>query len=233
MHQLSPLPLLARHIARTMPWVPLITGCLAGTGVLYVVAHVADGSHRPFSQAAVRLAFLPAVAALAFVPRAWFRPVSQVTPVASWVVPAGHLLLAVPVLAVTGWAQLRIMAHTIPPHFPVKPPAVYPLAAQLTGWCLLAVAAAACVDRSRYADLGGAIAAPVTLTAIAFAWYVPVASRVLTEPPATAHGMTVAWYAIAAAALALTGAAMRDHWHRYARALHRLSFPERPRSTRS
>ena len=161
---LRALPLLVRHITRTMPWTTLLTGCLAGIAVLAAVAHVADTSHRPFSQAAVRLAFLPAV---------------------------------------------------------------YPLIAQLTGWCLLAVAAAACVDRSSFADLGGAIAAPVSLTAIALAWYTPAISRILTEPPATAHGMTIAWYAIATAALALTCAATRDHWHRYTRGPHRPPRPTR------
>ena len=152
---------------------------------------------------------------------------SQATPVPAWTGPAGQLLLAAPVLAATCWIQLRITARTIPPHLPGHPPAVYPLIAQLTGWCLLAVAVAACVDRSSFADLGGAIAAPVSLTAIAFAWYTPAISRILTEPPATAHGMTIAWYAIATAALALTCAATRDHWHRYARHLHRRSAPER------
>jgi hypothetical protein len=88
-------------------------------------------------------------------------------------------------------------------------------------------AAAACVDRSRYADLGGAVAAPVSLAAIALAWYAPVSQRILVEPPATAHGVTIAWSAIATAALALTCAAMRDQWHRYTRNLHRLSSPHR------
>jgi hypothetical protein len=120
----------------------------------------------------------------------------------------------------TSWAQLRIAAHAIPPHATGHPPAVYPLIAQLTGWCAVTVAAAACVDRSRYADLGGAIAAPVSFAAIALAWYAPITSRFLTEQYATAHGVTVAWYAIAAAALAVTGAAMRDQWHRCTRALH-------------
>jgi len=45
--------------------------------------------------------------------------------------------------------------------------------------------ASACVDRSRYADLAGAIAAPACFPAIALAWYSPVTSRVLAEPPAT------------------------------------------------
>jgi hypothetical protein len=199
-----------------MPWVTLITGCLAGTVYLAVMARLARVSHSPLGQGTVRLAFLPAVAALAFVPRAPFRPLTQTTPVPAWVAPAGHLLLAAPILAVTCWAQLGLVALTVPPHA-IYLPAVYPLLAQLTGWCVVTVAAAACVDRSRYADLGGAVAAPVGLVAIALAWYAPVTSRVLVEPPATAHAVTIAWYAVASAALVLTCAAMRDRWHRYAR----------------
>jgi hypothetical protein len=209
------LPLLARPVAATMPWATLLAGCLAGTAVLAGLAHVADAAHWSLSQAAVRYAFLPAVAALAFVPRAPFRPLTQATPVPAWTGPAGRVLLAAPVLALTCWAQLGIMAHTIPPD--THPPAVYPLIAQLTGWCAVTVAAAACVDRSRYADLGGATAAPVTLIAIALAWYVPVTQRFLVEPPATAGAVTIAWSGITAAALALAGAAMRDPWHRYTR----------------
>jgi hypothetical protein len=198
-----------------MPWVTLLTGCLAGAAFLAVLAYAARASHSPLGQPAVRLAFLPAVAALAFVPRAWFRPVTQTTPVPGWVAPAGQLLLAAPLLAVTCWAQLRIMAHTVPPHISGSPPAVYPLLAQLTGWCAVTVAVAAWAGRSRYADLAGAIAVPVSLAAIALAWYLPAAHRHLAVPPATAHGVTVAWYAVAVAGLALTGAAMRDRWHRY------------------
>jgi hypothetical protein len=216
---LRALPLVARPITRTMPWVTMITGCLAGTVILAVMARVADTSHSPLGPGAVRLAFLPAIAALAFVLRAPFRPLTQATPVPAWVAPAGHILLAAPVLAVTCWAQLRIMAHTIPPHVSGHPPAVYPLIAQLTGWSLVTVAAAACVDRSRYADLGGAVAAPVSFGAIALAWYAPVTARFLVEPPATAHAVTIAWYGVASAALALTCVAMRDQWRRYARKL--------------
>jgi hypothetical protein len=224
---LRALPLLGRPIARTMPWVTLITGCLTGTVYLAVLAHVAQTSGWLLSQGTVRLAFLPAVAALAFVPRVPFRPVTQAVPVPAWVAPAGHLLLAVPVLAATCWAQLRIMTYTIPPHTLGHPPAVYPLIAQLTGWCAVTTAAAACVGRSRYADLGGAIAAPVSFAAIALAWYAPITSRFMAEPPATPHGVTIAWYAVASAALALTCAAMRDQWHRYARSLRWLSPPHR------
>jgi hypothetical protein len=223
---LRALLLLARHVIAMMPWSTLITGCLAGTAVLAVVAHFAGTAHWQLGQAAVRYAFLPAIAALAFLPRTAFRPLTQATPVPSWVSPAGHVLLAVPILAVTCWTQLRIVAATNPPLAFGPPPAVYPLIAQLTGWCAIIVAAATCVDRSRYADLGGALAAPVSLVAIGVAWYTPIVRRFLVQPPASAHGVTIAWYAIATAAAALTCAAMRDHWHRYSRSRRRSGREE-------
>jgi hypothetical protein len=181
-----------------------------------------NGARRPRWRATEPEAVVSAedaVAALAFVPRVAFRPVTQAVPAPAWVAPAGHLLLALPVLAATGWVQLRIMAHTIPPRISIQPTAVYPLIAQLTGWCAITAAAAACVGRSRYADLGGAIAVPVSFGAIALAWYVPVSARLLAGPSATAHGVTIGWYVIASAAFVLTCAALRDQWHRYSRKL--------------
>lgn len=56
---LRALPLLTRPTARTTPWVTMITGCLAGTVYLAVMAHVAGASHSPLGQGTVRLAFLP------------------------------------------------------------------------------------------------------------------------------------------------------------------------------
>lgn len=217
---LHALPLLPRHTTRTMPWVTLLAGCLAGTGILAVLAHFA-GAAQPLGPGTVRLTFLPAVAAVAFVPRDAFRPLTQTTPVPGWAAPAGQVLMAVPVLVLTCWAQLRIALRTIPPGASIHGPAVYPLIAQLTGWCAISVAAAACTERSRYADLGGAVAAPASLAAIAFVWYLPVTSRFLAEPAATAHSVTITWYAIAAGALALTCLAIRDQWHRYTRNLRR------------
>jgi hypothetical protein len=225
--RLRALPLLARPVTRTMPWVTLISGCLAGTAFPAVLARVAETSHAPLGLGTARLAFLPAIAALAFVLRAPFRPVTQATPVPAWLAPAGHIALAAPVLALTCWAQLRIAARTIPPRTLSHLPALYPLIAQLTGWCAVTVAVAACAGRSRYADLGGTAAAPVSFAAIALAWYAPVTGRFLVEPPATAHGLTIAWYSIATAGLALSCAAIRDRWHRYTRSLHRLSSPQR------
>jgi hypothetical protein len=210
------LPILARHVVRTMPWATLIAGCLAGIALLAVLTYVADHAQQVLSPGVVRLTFLPAVAALAFVPRDPLRPLTQAAPAPAWLTSAGQTLLALPILAVTCWAQLLLVDQTGPHRS-----AVYPLLAQLTGWCALTVAAAACCDRSRYADLGGAVAAPVSLAAIALAWYSPGINRLLLTPPATARAETIAWYGITAAAVALGAAGLRDRWHRYTRLLHR------------
>lgn len=217
---LRTLPLLARHIVRSMPWVTLVSGCLVGTAVLALMAHNARNSQAPLDHGAVRVAFLPAVAVLAFVLAAPFRPLTQATPVPAWVAPAGYLLLAAPVLAATCWLQLRLMDYSMPAASVARALAVYPLTAQLTGWCAVTVMIAAWVQRSRYADLGGAVAAPVSFALIALSWFLPAAGRRLNEPPAppaTRHGVTITWYVIAAAALFVTCVAMRDQWHRYAR----------------
>jgi hypothetical protein len=215
------LPLLIRHIIKMTPWVTVISGCLASTAILAALAYVAHKYQHPLSQSTVRLTFLIAGATMAFVPRTLFRPLTQATPVPAWVVPAIQTLLAFAVLALTCWAQLSLMAYTI--RGSVAGPAIYPLIAGLTGWSTIFVAVAACCDRSRFADVGGAIAAPVTFAVIALAWYVPVSHKFLVEPPATARAVTIAWYVIATAALALTYAAMRDHWRRYTRNRRRLS----------
>jgi hypothetical protein len=225
---LGALPLLARHIARTMPWLTLIGGCLAGTGFLVLMTHLTHGSQMTLSQGTVRFAFLPVVAALAFLLRCPFRPLIQVTPVPAWVTPATHALVAVPIIGATCWMQLRILASTFPVSAEVHPPAVYPLVAQLVGWCAATVAVAAWVDRSRFADLGGAVGLPVSFAVIGLAWYVPASHKFLASPPAAVRELTVAWYVITVVALVLAGAAMRDQWHRYATAVRRHAVERVP-----
>jgi hypothetical protein len=82
------------------------------------------------------------------------------------------------------------------------------------------VAIAACCERTRYATLSGAVAVPVSFALIAAASYTPALKRSLLTPPAAPHAATVAWYTIAAAALALDSVAVRDQWQRYTRRLH-------------
>lgn len=213
------LPGVARYAMQTMPWATLLTGCLAGTTLLAVLAAAADTSHQPLGQDSVRLAFLPALAGLAFVARGAFRPLTLATPVPAWVGVTGQVLLAAPVLALTCWVQLCITAHTIP-SWAGRMPTQYPLLAQLTGWSAITIAIAAGVDRSRFAELAGTAAAPLSLAVIGIAWYSPALNHLLVTPPANAHTVTVSWYAIAGGAAVLASAALRDRWHRYTRRLH-------------
>jgi hypothetical protein len=197
------------------PWATLLGGCAAGTALL---AALAATTSTPLGQTTVRITFLPAVAALAFVPPAPLRPLAQSAPLPAWVASAAQTLLAAPVLALTCWVQLLVMAHTYPSMTRHHLAAIYPLIAQLVGWSMLAVAIAACCDRSRYYDLGGAIAAPVALAIMAFAWFTPGIKDLFVTRPATPRTATIAWYTIAAGSLTITVLAMSDTWHRYSRA---------------
>lgn len=76
---------------------------------------------------------------------------------------------------------------------------------------------AACCDRSRFADIGGGVAVPIGLVVIALACYAPAVRDLFVTPPATLRAPTIAWYILAATALALAYAAMRDRWRRYTR----------------
>jgi hypothetical protein len=213
----QPAVLVARHAIMTTPWPTLTAGCLTGTAVLALLAYFAGTSHTPLNQTTVRLTLLPAVAALIFVPHTPLRPLAQTTPLPTSIPSATQVILAVPVLVFTSWVQLVIMAHTHPTIARHHLAAIYPLIAQLTGWAAIALAIAAGCDRSRYADLTGAIAAPITLAVIAFCWFTPGVEDLLVTGPATPRTATAAWYSIAAASLAITVAALRDTWHRYTR----------------
>jgi hypothetical protein len=214
-----PLPrtfvLVTRYAVKTTPWVTLICGCLAGTAILASYAYVAHKYHSPVSRTTVGLTFLLASATLAFVPRTLFRPLTQATPVPAWLAAAIQVLMAFAILALTGWGQLSLMVYTIPDH--TAGAAIYPLIAALTGWSTIFVAAGACCDRSRFADIGGGMAVPIGLAAIALATYTPAVKDLFVPPPATLRAATIAWYILAAAALAVAYLAMRDRWHRYAR----------------
>lgn len=206
------------HLMRTTPWAALLAGCASGTLVLALLAHFAG--HSPLDQSTVRITFLPSVAALAFAPHTHSRPVIATAPLPTWIAATGQTLPALPLLAITSWVQLRLMAGTVPAGTIAHPAAVYPLLAQLTAWSLLAVTVAVCCERTRYASLSGAIAVPVSAALIAGVEFTPALQRYLLTPPAGPHTATIAWYTIAAAALTVAGVAVRDQWHRYVRALH-------------
>lgn len=224
------LPALAPHIVRTTPWATLVSGCAAGTLLLDLIAHLMHASHGTVDQNTLRLTFLTAVAALAFVPKAPSKPVSQAVPVPGWIGPAGQILLSLPVIAATAWVQLRIIGVGLPQG--PRSTAIYPLLAQIVAWCAVATAMATSVDRSRYADLGGALATPLAFAAVAIAWYVPVLKAHLVAPPASQGSSAIGWYVIGAVSLAVSWLALRDQWYRYTKHLAWTRPRKRPaRST--
>lgn len=225
LYWLPALPALAPHIVRTTPWATLLAGCLSGTVLVEVMAHVLHMSHASLTQNDLRFTFLTAVAALAFVPRTSFRPVSQSVAVPGWIFPVGQVVLSLPVVVVTGWLQLHIVEATMPP---AARSAIYPLLAQLVAWSVIGVTTATCIDRTRYADLGGAVAAPLTFLLIAIGWYAPFLKAQLVTPPAAAEHATIGWYAIAAISLVATGLALRDPWQRYTKSLRAGRLWPRP-----
>ncbi len=174
----------------------------------------------------MKLTLLPAITALTFAPRTPLRALTQSAPLPAWIAPATRIVFAIPALALTCWVQLVIMAHSHPAADRHHLVAIYPLIAQLTGWAAVAVAVAACCDRTRYSDLTGPIATPITLALVAFTWLAPGVNHLLETGPATARTAIIAWYTIAAALLALTAAALQDPWHRYTRRLRRVSTIE-------
>lgn len=210
---------LSRHVVRTTPWAALVGGCVTGTALLWLLRYAAQKGHWAVDQNTMRFAVLPALAGLAFVPRTAFRPLIDTTPLPAWLTSAGQTLFALPVLALTFWVQLLLIRPRGVRGVVVHSPAIYPLLAQLAGWCALTVAVAACCDRSRYADLGGAVGAPVSLALIALGTYGPKIDHLLANPPATQHTTTIAWYVIGVVALAAAFAAMGDRWRRYLRTL--------------
>ncbi|HTW10005.1 MAG TPA: hypothetical protein VME46_21055 [Acidimicrobiales bacterium] len=209
----STLSALTRHLVLSVPWATLLAGCATGTVLLAVLGAT---SRTPLDQGTVRLTFLPAVAAMAFVPRSPSPALAGTVPLPAWVIPVAQTLLAAPAVAITCWAQLVIMTTTLPADAG-HPSAIYPLIAQFTGWCAIGVAVATACDRSRYSDLGGAVAAPLALGVIALAWVTPGLKDALALPPATPQTATIAWYILATGALALAVIGMRDRWHRYTR----------------
>jgi hypothetical protein len=126
------------------------------------------------------------------------------------------------VLALTCCAQLRILQASVPAPAG-RLPAVYPLLAQLTGWSAITIAIAAWIDRSRYAELSGAVAAPLSFAVIGIAWYTPALNHLLVTPPGSSHTVTLSWYAVAGGAALLTTTALRDRWHRHPRVPHRVA----------
>jgi hypothetical protein len=217
----------ARHLTRTLPWGPLVAGCAVGLGVSLAAYQFA----QPFQQVAglsltVRAAFVPVVAAVAFLASGPHRNLTAALPAPAWLTMAAHLVIALPVLALTAWTQLEFAAASLRTDLRFQNMADVHLpwssfCAELTAWSAVAVAAAALVARTRWNDLGGAMSAPVALAFIALLARTPLhlfptAFTGLTPPEHSAWLQAQwRWWALALMAALMACWASRDPWLRF------------------
>jgi hypothetical protein len=180
---------LMRHVARTTAWVPLLAGCITGCAVAAALLALARAGESPAALGVgIRVSFIPVIAGVAFLLRDPGRLLITTLPARAWLTPALRVGMAVPVLAASCAAQLRLAADALAAD--VRAPAALPwvaLAGELAAWCAATLALAAALERTRWQDLAGLIAALGAMATVAAS-----ALRPLHLLTATITGMTSA-----------------------------------------
>jgi hypothetical protein len=217
-------------VAASMPWGPLLAGCLAGLAVS-VVGRLRASPLDASPAAALlscRASFGLVVAGLAFLLADPHRPVSACLPAPAWLTSALRVLLAAPAVACTAAIQLglaaasqRVLQHAREPGLPWLS-----LAAELAGWCAVALAASAALQRTRWHDIGGVLAVALTLSCLAALSRLPWHPfPVLMGTRAAGAAWTKAgwlWASVCGSGLAVAAWSSRDSWRRLGRPSLRL-----------
>ncbi len=188
-----------------MPWGVLITACAVGLGISLAVHEFPS----PLQSAsgvtlAIHASFFPAVAAVAFLAYDPHRNLTAALPAPAWFTAAAHTVMALPVIGVTAYLQLELTTTKIASLSPdtvladVRWPAQV---AELVAWSAIAAAAASVVGRTRWRELGGAVAAPAALALI-------VLASAASPRPAWI------WWVVAATAGLIAAWESRDPWLR-------------------
>jgi hypothetical protein len=216
--RLAPAPL-AGHLALGTPWVPLLAGCCAGTGLSLAMDFTARTQDPRLVATLVRASFVPVLAGLAFVlqDRHWLLSASL--PVPGWIATAMRAGLVLPFLAVTCWLQLSLADRTLAKIRAGGTLPALAIGAEFAGACAITLAAAAVVQRSRWHDLGGALALPlafIVLAALAFGPLRPLPTQIMTTGtwPQGWVRTTVLAAVLAVVAAAATAWSGRDRWRR-------------------
>lgn len=215
------------YLVRTQPWVPLAGA--AGLGILIVatMSYFVGPFQRPADLiAGLRAAFAATAIGVGFVLSDPAEDLLEAVPMPAWTLRAVRVAIAIPVLALGGAGELILAARGLTAderlqglgHRPLAWPG---LTLELVGFCGLALLAAAAVDRVRWRDLGGVIAAPLGLGLIAALALAPLAllpTAYLLGATNTGHAAwisaTWSWSAVAAVSVLLAGWASRDRWQR-------------------
>lgn len=204
----------------------LLAGCAVGL-CISLAAHLLG---HPFQQPAsitltVRAAFVPVVADVAFLASGPHRALAASLPAPTWLITAAHLLIALPLLVLTAWIQLSLGAADLSAALRFQGAAAAPLpwtalGSELAAWLAVALAAAALVARTRWSDLGGAIAAPAALAFLALLALAPahLFPTAFTAESRSQHSAWLhaewGWWALGVIAALVLGWASRDPWLR-------------------
>ncbi|HXB47845.1 MAG TPA: hypothetical protein VNW50_08780 [Streptosporangiaceae bacterium] len=217
---------LAWHVAGLMPWGPLLAGCLTGISVTIALRIFAGPIETPVQVGAgARASFVPVIAGLAFLLHDPHRQLTGALPARAWLTPAIRVALALPVLALSGVIQLQVAARALAAdlHAASQSAAGLPwvaLTAELAAWCALALALAAGLERTRWRELTGVVAAVGTLAAAGALALLPLhmlPAAIIAMTKSQMHYWTMAWrlwIATGAAAALVAGWAAGDPWRR-------------------
>jgi hypothetical protein len=216
-------------VAATMPWVPLLAGCLAGLAVSVAGRMFASPSDHNLATVLLtcRVAFAPVVAGQAFLLADPQRPVSACLPAPAWLPSAIRVLLAAPVIAATAAAQLILAAVSQRVLLQARQPSLpwVSLGAELAAWSAVALAAGAILGRTRWHDVGGALTVPLALAAVAVLGQLPwqlFPVGLGNQAASTAWTQAgLLWSLVCVASLAGAAWSSRDSWNRASRYLPR------------
>jgi hypothetical protein len=175
----------------------------------------------------VRASFVPVLASLAFLLHDPQRQLTGALPARPWRMPVLRVVIALPVLGLTGLAQMLVAGRALADDLRAagQPAASLPwlaLVIELVAWCPLALALSAGLGRTRWQDLAGIAAAVGGMAVIGVAALLP-----LHLTPAAIVAMTTAqhrqwviagrvWAVAVAAAVCAAAAwwASGDPWRR-------------------
>ncbi len=211
------------RLAGTMPWVPLLAGCVVGLAVSVTGRIFAAPSHPNIAAGLFicRAGFALVVAGQAFLLADPHRPVAASMPAPAWLTTAIRVLLATPVVAVTAAVQLGLAAAALPEVLPWAS-----LAAELAGWSAVALAFAAALQRTRWHDAAGVLTVALALAGVAVLGQLPwpwfpaaIGSHAASAAWARAGWL---WLGACAAGLAVAAWSSRDSWERASRYLTRF-----------
>lgn len=195
----------APHLVRTVPWAVLIAACATGLAISLVSSQFLNPLRSTGGVLLVsHLSAVPLAAAIAFL--AWLpdRSLTATLPAPCWLSHAFRVACALPVIGLTAFIQYELARRELAVGSAAAQPGRVSWPTQLAefcAWLAVATAAAAAVDRTRWRELGGAVAAPITLALIGL----------LVAVPSYSAGD---WWATALAAGLVAAGESRDPWRR-------------------